>query len=202
MSDVALQNAIALRDELTAACGDLAQKIADLSSQKADTESRLTKVSAFISDWYAYAGGKSPDVKVDLNALSPADFGIHDDDKKHVTRVAGNPKKELVAAEALEIIRQSGRPIPRAELYEALKGRGVIVNGNDPLVTFSTMLWRMKPVIMHLQGFGYWDPALPYADADYAPENAITPSDDDLFDADLVNDARREERLLREHEAD
>lgn len=175
MSDAALQNAVALRDQLSASSRELGGKIAELASQKAEAEARLAKVEAFISDWRVFADGGPPaPEEADVNAAPVG--GV--EDRKRGARAPGKPKREIVAAQALDIIRNNGRPIQRAELYEALKGRGVLVTGNDPLVTFSTMLWRMKPLIMHLQGFGFWDPALPYAEANYDPGAKARDADD------------------------
>ena len=166
MPDRALQKAYFLRDEL-------ARKIEDIESQKIPLKQQLGKVSAFISQWHEYAG--TEDDTIDLIRPSVAEGNVDSADSKTPSVVALtekavlNPKKEAVADAALELIREAGTPIRRVELYDALVKRGIVVNGIEPLVTFSTMLWRMKSRVAHLKGFGYWDANLPYAPAAYGP---------------------------------
>ena len=88
-------------------------------------------------------------------------------------KARGNSKKEAVAKAAQAIIRQKGHPVDRNELLAALTAAGLRINGKSPLVTLSTMLWRMKTTILHLPSFGYWDASLPYAEADYDPDHRI-----------------------------
>lgn len=81
-----------------------------------------------------------------------------------------NTPKEIVAQEARSIIEAYNRPIPLAELYEALTRRGLRIEGRDPEVVLSTMLWRQKSQVVRLKkGGGYWLPEKPWLPAQYKP---------------------------------
>jgi hypothetical protein len=83
-----------------------------------------------------------------------------------------NSKKEEVADAAYEIIRERGEPVSRSDLYKELIARGLRIEGSDPEMVLSTMLWRMKDRVVRLKSGGYWladekneaagyDPAVP-----------------------------------------
>ena len=65
----------------------------------------------------------------------------------------------------------------REELFPALIEKGFVIEGNDPHMVLSTMLWRMKDKakIVRLRGGGYWlaDRPLPEPGGFFAePEDA------------------------------
>lgn len=165
MADKALKHAEDERD-------DLANKIAEFERLLPVYRERKAKAERFIADWYEYAGLEVPeksdatDAKVliarDDNSLAP----------RKRTRPK-NPAKEHVAAVVCEIIRERGSPQMRADLFDALAKRGVAIQGKDPQMVLSTMLWRMGDVIVRLQGGGYWpaEDALPEGETLYLPRN-------------------------------
>jgi hypothetical protein len=54
-----------------------------------------------------------------------------------------------------------------------LTERGLIIEGADPEMVLSTMLWRSKDRIVRLPKFGYWVAERPYVSAGYVPGQAI-----------------------------
>lgn len=88
-----------------------------------------------------------------------------DDAAPKRTRVTDNPKPKTVVKEAVAVIRERGRPMSRREVWEALRDRGTVVRGADPVKALGTMLWRSgKNDLIQLEGHGYW-----VRDEDYEP---------------------------------
>ena len=81
----------------------------------------------------------------------------------------GNPKRAKIADDALALIAEVGRPIGRTELFEQLVARGMRLEGKNPLMVFSTMLWRERERIVRLRGFGYWPADKRFPPAKYDP---------------------------------
>jgi hypothetical protein len=69
-----------------------------------------------------------------------------------------NPKKEEVAAMVAAYLTAADAPISRAELFERLRQDGIVIQGKDPEMVLSTMLWRAGPPlgIYNVKGVGYW----------------------------------------------
>lgn len=80
-----------------------------------------------------------------------------------------NPPRQQVADAALSLIRAAGKPLGRQELYDELTAKGLVIHGKDPVMVFSTMLWRERSRIARLRGFGYWPADKPYPPAQYFP---------------------------------
>jgi hypothetical protein len=76
----------------------------------------------------------------------------------------------VVVDVALQIIQERGEPMARRELFDELAGRGIVIQGKDPEMVLSTMLWRSKEKIVRLPGHGYWPADRSYPDAHYIPE--------------------------------
>jgi len=126
-----VQNAEAQKAAATA-------KIARLKQQLAAAEADLALAEGFLAGWEHFnSGGARP------AAASGASAPV-------------NPTKEVVANQAVMILRERGEPMTRAKLLGALAEKGTIINGKDPAVVLSTMLWRMKDVVTYHDGFGYW----------------------------------------------
>lgn len=140
--DDAYRNAIAVRDALGA-------KIRKLEQQLATMAADYDRAVQFISSWEHFAGLGGP--RGDSTTTDSRD-------------VTANPSKEFVADQALAVLEAAGVPLSRAQLYEALKNRDVTIVGKDPLVVFSTMLWRMRERIPFYKGRGYWFPDRPFPD--------------------------------------
>lgn len=182
MTDRALMNATAKRDALAAEINQLLQRVDDLKHEAA-------RVDQFIAEWQTFAG-----VQLESNVERPenTDFsteptqGFIPGAAARRGRTTGNPKKELVAEVALEIIRDRGEPVMRSDLYKALVERGVLLQGTDPEMVLSTMLWRMMregAPLVRLKSGGYWLADEPNEDAGYDP----------------AADAEEADRILREN---
>ncbi|WP_156369181.1 hypothetical protein [Aureimonas sp. Leaf324] len=68
----------------------------------------------------------------------------------------------LIREGARKVLRETGRPMNRAELLEALRGRGVEVKATDPARAVGRVLWRSEEFV-HLDD-GYWLAAVPVPD--------------------------------------
>lgn len=80
---------------------------------------------------------------------------------KAIARNGRNPKRDVVADNAYEIIKAHGRPILRLELYELLQARGIVIQGKDPKMVLTTMLWRSRDKIVRCTD-GYWLADVPF----------------------------------------
>lgn len=159
MTDQALQNAISRREELAKQVNEAQQRIEEWRKE-------LRRVETFISDWHAFAG---------VAPLPQRDAAVVTVPKP---AKPANSKKEDVAAEARKIIEEWGRPIRRTDLYENLVERGYVMDGADPEMVLSTMLWRAGAaagVVRLRKGGGYWLKEQPWGPTGYDP------ADEDLM---------------------
>lgn len=80
-----------------------------------------------------------------------------------------NPSREEVVDASLAAINEAGVPMSRQQLFQAVTERGIDIQGKNPLMVFSTMLWRTQERIVRLRPYGYWPADKPYPPADYFP---------------------------------
>ncbi|WP_333823625.1 hypothetical protein [Pinisolibacter sp.] len=157
MSDAALQNAEARRDALAAQINAAQQQIDEWKRDLRDVEQ-------FIATWHAYAGMPKKegdasegsllkDVILEKLRTLPPKTIVQTASSR---RSQGNSKKEEVAEAARDIIRERGEPVGRSDLYKELVARGLRIEGTDPEMVLSTMLWRMKDRVARLKSGGYW----------------------------------------------
>lgn len=167
MTDAALQNAEGRRDVLAAQINAAQQQIDEWKRE-------LRGVEQFISAWYSFAGVEAPETQ-HAAAVAPSNEGSLTPSVSGAASAkrGRNSKKDEVAEAALGVIRGRGEPVPRSDLYRDLIERGLRIGGADPEMVLSTMLWRMKDVIVRIPKFGYWprdekfepagyDPSIPY----------------------------------------
>ena len=183
MSDKALDNAMARRDSLAASINRAQQQIDGWRKE-------LAKVDEFIAAWHAFAGdaeSQSPAVSP-VGALATTAVGS----VAHAVGVAGgvtqvysarvfvgteskpkrprhNSRKEEVAEAARAVIQERGEPMPRTDLFRALRERGLVIDGTDPEMVLSTMLWRMRERVARVKGGGYWLAEVPNPEFGYDP---------------------------------
>lgn len=174
MSDKAIENALRHRD-------DLAKKINQAQQQIEEWKRSIAETDAFIATWRRFAGeddGPPPPPPPDDEAAAPR--------RRKATK---NSKKEEVAEFARQLITDAGRPLSRAELFDGLTSLGLTIEGTDPQMVLSTMLWRMKDSIVRLEKGGYWLAEKPfeaehyYADAEF---DAALGSTDDAPPSEIV----------------
>lgn len=152
MAKSALENAERRRDKIAA---DINQLQAQLDAKRKDLE----RVKAFIDDYALFAAGE-PELQFGPPPPPPPPAA-----KKHV-----NPDKEVVGDVVEAILRSNGRPIPRDELFLAVQREGLDIRGKDPMMVFSTMLWRMPKRFVRLGGkIGYWLTQVPCPAVNYLP---------------------------------
>lgn len=158
MTDKALQNAKNKRNQLSERRRTLHEELANLDQE-------IGEIDRFIRTWHAFAEDDTQGL-----GTSPATTGGnksgHSDTKPKATK---NTKKEIVAAVTKEVILQNGEPIMRDELYRILIERGLVIEGKDPQMVLSTMLWRMADVIARLPTGGYWPADTPNEQIGFDP---------------------------------
>ena len=71
-------------------------------------------------------------------------------------RVSANPPVEKIISASIDILHERGQPLTRRALYEALRDRGLVIVGADPVKALGTMLWRSSTRITSHEGRGYW----------------------------------------------
>jgi hypothetical protein len=155
MSDKAYQNATARREELAREINQGQQRLEALRSE-------LRSVDTFLDQWRKFAGVTVSVAANDAQDIASFTLQVSPPRRK-------NSKKEEVAKAAYEIIASEGRPLFRGELFKKLIERGLIIEGSDPEMVLSTMLWRMRNVVIRLPGGGYWTVNLPSPDGKYIP---------------------------------
>jgi hypothetical protein len=150
---------------------EISEKIITISMLNDDIariKEERERVVQFVATWYEMMGIPNP------SSVHTVISGGKSDLESRITRPK-NPGRESVANAVIEFIRQIGRPVSRTEAHEALIARGIHLQGKDPEMILSTMLWRSKDRIVRLPGFGYWP-------AKYAhPSSGYNPVFDDLI---------------------
>ncbi len=159
MGESAFKNAENRRDGIAAEINALQAKI----EQK---RKELERVKAFIRDYEMFASGE-PELELEKNAATtPAPAP-----KKHV-----NPDKEAVGDVVEKTLRVNMSPMSRDALFREVMASGLDIQGKDPLMVFSTMLWRMPKRFVRLGGkIGYWLTQEPWPAVNYTPPKPPSP---------------------------
>lgn len=107
--------------------------------------------------------------------------------KEIKTKTKPNSDKREVAVGAYKLVKMRGEPIKRDELYDLLIAQGYVIEGKNPQMILSTMLWRVKDSgLIRLNGGGYWIKDQRYEPADYYPQvKAIKSNNSNQMD--LIN---------------
>ncbi|PPJ48116.1 hypothetical protein C0075_21725 [Rhizobium sp. KAs_5_22] len=133
MSDKVLKNAVARKKSL------IDRRLA-LHDEITQIDQQIGEVESFIKTWHMFSEQEGDEL-----LLSAAEKQNKDETTESPNnRIVSNSRKEDVAEASREIIRRSGHPLRREELYEALIAKGLTINGKDPLNVLTTMLWRMQ----------------------------------------------------------
>lgn len=97
--------------------------------------------------------------------------GYNREQKEIKTKTKSNSDKREVAARAYKLVKMCGEPIKRDELYDLLVAQGYIIEGKNPQMILSTMLWRVKDSgLTRLKGGGYWIKDQRHEPVNYIPE--------------------------------
>ncbi|AWL92695.1 hypothetical protein CIT37_11090 [Bradyrhizobium ottawaense] len=140
MADSALENAERRRDALAGEINALQQEIETKRKE-------LERVKQFISDYMAFS---SPTGELQFT-LKPPPAPVAKKGKQ-----TANPDRKIVGDHVERLLRKLGHPIPRDDLFMALKLDGVEIVGKDALMVLSTMMWRMQERFVRIPGKGYW----------------------------------------------
>lgn len=143
-------------------------KIADSQARLIGYEKEVAEMDRWLSVWYELTGTARPTAAERIKINPP-----------QRTRRPKNPDRDDVVNQSLQIIREHGTPLPRKELFDALAMRGTVIQGKDPEMVLSTMLWRSQDKIVRLPNHGYWP-----KDTDYGPANYVAALDDLIGAAD------------------
>jgi hypothetical protein len=150
-----LENAEKRRDRIAAEINALQARI----EQK---RKELDRVKAFISDYELFSSGE-PELEFGATELRPPPPAPPP--KKHV-----NPDKEVVGDVVERVLRVNMGPMSRDALFREVARAGLDIQGKDPLMVFSTMLWRMPKRFVRLGGkTGYWLTQEPCPAVNYVP---------------------------------
>ena len=161
MTDIALSNAEKKRDELRTRMNESSARIQELvTSLEADAHA-LEGVMNFIKLWHEMAGIAPP---ADTQPTAVPDTPLA---KAPKPKKPKNSDKTEVALAAAELIKEAGRPLGRSMLFDKLIAKGFTIEGKDPQMVLSTMLWRMPNIVTRLDGFGYWPTGIPFEPARY-----------------------------------
>lgn len=141
MSDAALQNALTRR-------GILSHQISHTQQQLEMLRRELQIVDEFVARWHTFAGLDEGD------PLIPEDKPV--DKPQSERRRPVNPPRDEVGDVVESLLREWQRPASRARLFAELPAHGIIIQGTNPEMVFSTMLWRMGNRFQRVKGRGYW----------------------------------------------
>lgn len=141
MTDTAIRNALRRREELV-------RRIKECEAQIASARSALNDVEAFISAWFEFADEPA---KIAIQS----ELGEVNIRPEPATKYV-NPPRSKVGDAVERILRYEGRPLPRRPLFLKLREAGVEIQGKDPEMVFSTMMWRMQDRFVRLKEHGYW----------------------------------------------
>lgn len=150
MTDAALENAHARRKALSKKLDTHIEQMTSLREAFARDREEMDKVTDFIRTWYEMAGTQPPAQTEQTKNIRPVAV------TEVVERRPPNPNRRFVTLKCIEYIREAGRPLSRAELFDKLNKNGVVLNGKNPEMVLSTMLWRTDDLIKRLKGGGYW----------------------------------------------
>lgn len=149
MADIGYERALARRDECAKSVNEKLQEIDDLKRE-------IARIDRFLSEWREFAGLS------DTGDLAPE---IRTGESK--ARRPENPSRDKVGDKVEELLKLKGSPISRNDLLRALGVEGIKIEGKDPAMVLSTMLWRMNKRFVRLRGHGYWLKGVPCPAAMY-----------------------------------
>jgi hypothetical protein len=149
MTDAAIQNARSQRDEYL-------ERIKKLEQSIARTKGQLVEINKFINLWEKF-NSKS------VHQSDPVDDTPETPKVRHRVRTLSppanlkNPKKEEINQHVESLLDSDLVAVSRAELYKRLVDSGVEIQGTNPEMILSTMLWRMqgKSDVVRSKGGGY-----------------------------------------------
>ncbi|WP_375598313.1 hypothetical protein [Devosia sp. Naph2] len=174
MAENPLNSAKTLLSQLLNEKVKLTAERAALDKRATELDKLIHRVESLVAALQQVKSAQDTEARIrnDESAASENYALVHDLDPP-----ARNPKKEEVAKVAREIIEEAGHPLNRGDLFQRLQSKGIDLQGANPQMVLSTMLWRAgeKAGIVRLKrsGGGYWLKERPWPDAGYDPESVF-----------------------------
>ena len=156
MNDIALRNAEARCDLVKARISGFRKERRQLDELLTQAEVELADVEKFIDTWYELSG-------LQRSELSEQNMDMI----ARIKAPVDNPSRQEVAKAAIALICQAGRPLSRRDLFELMPSVNIRLQGKNPEMILSTMLWRTKNLIVRLPKYGYWPADTDYPEADF-----------------------------------
>lgn len=149
-------------DELSRTRARISERLRALDSEAAALRQELELLDKAILVTKRYGGEVAND-----------DFRGHTEIASTITvrKRPRNSSHEEVGDAALRVLAEAKAPMSRGDLFAAVMEQGVTIEGQDPEVVFSTMMWRERERVVNLKGHGYWPADRPYEKAGYDPED-------------------------------
>jgi len=162
MADRALENAEAMLKQLL-------ERRKTLNAELINIEDQIGQITKFVKSWHLFA--EADPAGIDHNSVIAvgAQENKPEPSQPVKPKQPKNTDRVIVGDEVLKIIRERGQPVSRADLYEELTNRGMVILGKDNEMVLSTMLWRSRDRIVRLKTGGYWIAGEDWPDANYLP---------------------------------
>ncbi|MGO8069706.1 hypothetical protein AB9E28_29790 [Rhizobium leguminosarum] len=126
--------------------------------QRVKIQGHLETLNKFISEMEAAAKTLAElDEGVPILTVDKFESKAASKNAKHARMVGKNPDKRDVAAQVAAMLFETDKPMSRREIYNKLKEQGIDIQGKDPEMVLSTMLWRAGEEfsIENKKGIGY-----------------------------------------------
>lgn len=165
MNDRAVENAETMKKQLL-------ERRKAIQAELIGIDDQIGRIDRFLKDWRLFADIDEPALDHTFVIVDSSDE--NETSSTHTTKRTRpkNSSKEEVAKSARDIIRERGEPIMRDELFDLLTSRGLTIQGKDPRMVLSTMLWRMRDQVVRVKNGGYWLADIPNEEAGYNPAPA------------------------------
>jgi hypothetical protein len=138
----------------------LLNELERVEAQANTIRKQIEDVDRFLSEWRQYAGVTVAD---DVPSPSSTDTSLKAAPTRRGPR-SNNPDKEIIGDEVQRMLEEFQRPMSRQRIFTELEQRGFKLEGSDPPMVLSTMLWRMKHRFVRIPGKGYWFAGKPVPD--------------------------------------
>lgn len=140
--------------------------------RKRELLKEIKEIDNFLDMYHHFSGTKEEETETDIELLpsirrrARPDFIERSPLRK---KRRGNP--EVIADAAERIIRESGRPMVRSVLAEALEAGGIEIPSEDKARYVGTVLWRQSERFINLDKEGYWLRDTPNKEVGYDPRS-------------------------------
>jgi hypothetical protein len=158
--------------------------------RQAELKQELLEIEGFLRLWHRFSGEKQ-ERNGAASGASDLDLGITAADiqaaanrldvrSRRAKRAAKAPRglpRHEVGEFARKFMLEAKHPLTRGDLVQEFKARGIRVGGKDPERNMGTLMWRLRPVFVQLEGFGYWPRDMDYEPANYAASGFVESDD-------------------------